>query len=178
MISELFLRVYNSTLEKSIDDPDFLTIVINDGDMEDLDIRKIRKHSEVMYLSTEYSLSKIPDGVQYYYQMEDFSFIKLITTLTGNKMFCIYDYEYLVIFDNRKQELVFDLDEFYERSRFQNQILIKDDLSLFSFKMEDLDKIEKLAKIFLSAEGKTVEGKKIYPEKSFIFTHIPIVAFV
>ena len=114
-----------------------------------------------MYLSTDYSLSKIPDGVQYYYQIEDFSFIKLITTLGGNKMFCIYDYEYLVIFDNRKQDLVSDLDEFYERSRFQNQILIKDDLSLFSFSTsDDLDKIEKLAKFFKDAEGKTIQGKK------------------
>jgi len=170
IISELFLRVYverkNWEEEERDDVKHFLTIVINDDG--DLDTKKIRKHSHLMYLSTDYCLSHLPDGVDYFYQMEDYSLIKLIEKLGEVKMSFIYDYDYLVIFDNRKYKIDRDLNEFYQRGKYQNQIMIKDDLSLFSFSIDDFEKIEKMAKFFSSMDNKKVQGgKSINSEKSF-----------
>ncbi len=184
MAPELFLRIYEQS-ESISERPDleskqFLTILVNSGDLGDDEVREARKYGDVMYLSTNDSVDRIPDGVNFYHQMENYSLLKLFLFLTGNKMFLIYDYDYLSVFDNQKFRIGGSLDEFYHLSKYQNQIMIKGDPSLFSMAVEDLDKPEGFAKFCLSQKDNKINGQPINPEILFrdnlpmklYFTHI------
>lgn len=169
MAPELFLRIYEQTnISSNVPEAkQFLTVVINDRDLGDDQVQEARKYGDVMYLSTNDSVNRIPAGVNFYYQMEDYSLLKLFLFLTGNKMFLIYDYEWVVVFDNQKYKVEGSLNEFYHLSRYQNQIMVMGDPSLFSFAVEDLDNPESLAKFCLSQKDRKINGHPINPEVLF-----------
>jgi GT2 family glycosyltransferase len=185
ILPELFLRIYNHHSWKSSsgsirEEPEvkpFLTVIVNNGDLIDDEfgqVREIRKFSDILYLSTNDSINKIPDGINYYRQMENYSLLDLFQFLTGNKMFMIYDYDYIVVFDNQKFQLLRDLKEFYHLSKYQDQIMIKGDPSLFSISVAHLDdKVEKFVQFCLSQKDNKVNDKPIDPRTLFSnnFTH-------
>jgi hypothetical protein len=106
--------------------------------------------------------------------MENYSLLDLFQFLTGNKMFMIYDYDYIVVFDNQKFQLLRDLKEFYHLSKYQDQIMIKGDPSLFSISVAHLDdKVEKFVQFCLSQKDNKVNDKPIDPRTLFSnnFTH-------
>ncbi len=157
ILPELFVRMCQKCEETN-----FLTIVIGEDDS----FSSRFGTGDILYIDTDPTLNKVPAGVDYYFQKEDIDLFTLFEFLDSPKTYFIYEYDIISVIDLRKINITGNVDEFYERSRYQNQIFVQGDSSFFSFAVSDLDNITKLRN-FLIEKGTTID-KKINIQKSFM----------
>ena len=154
ILPELFCNVYT---KREGEREKILTIVIGGYN------KYLR--GDILYIDTGYTISEVPIGVKWYYRIEDYTLQKLIRFIT-TEFIQIYDYDIIAVVDITNYKIVSDINEFYNRSLYQNQCFILKELSIFSFSITDLDQISNIVKFFNQIEGKKINDNKINIDKS------------
>jgi len=161
IIPELFLRMYHKA--KNQQDCKNINIVITDNELEHEDIKNMK--GDIFLVSRMEYVEKLPPGISYYhrYNGNTENTLLMVTELLmiSEQMYIIYDYDTLTVFDLTKYTVMEKLEEFYSRSYFQNMTMIKNNFSLFSFYIDELDNISSIYNMIKPNERKIIEGKNI-----------------
>lgn len=159
ILPELFLRIYS----KWDNEYNPLTIIVNDFELTQKTVDRVKKHGDIMYINIGQTLEKIPSGVDYYFQIEKYSLFNLIGNLSDPKLCVIYQYSHLIILDNTKIDLIEQsgIDEFYQKNRFQNYFLVQNDFSFFSFFRSDLEIIKIIHQDINQKKDMIYNGKRL-----------------